>query len=208
MGDELIGGWGFYDSVYAGGSCFIKDAASLAHQLEEAGGTAHQVRLTLEENKFQRDYFYSRAQKEAGFSWTGKTVAILGVAFKKDTNDVRNSPAFDIVSHLLEDGVERIKVYDPVALDMFKTFLPRNDSRYEKIVYCGSEEDALRDSHGCLILTDWPQFRLLAEKITTTCPSPYLVMDGRRMIQDQFEALVKKGYSVIAVGSPFMGNKK
>ena len=208
MGDQRIGGWGFYDSVYAGGSCFIKDAASLAHQLEEMGGTAHQVRLALEENKFQRDYFYSRAQKEAGFSWSGKTAAVLGVAFKQDTNDVRNSAAFDIINHLLDDGIKEIRVYDPVALDMFKSFLPRNDSRYERIVYCASEEEALQGTQGCMILTDWQQFRLLGEKIIEICPAPYLIMDGRRMIKDQFENLVNKGYSVVAVGSPFMGDKK
>ncbi|MBI2037794.1 MAG: UDP-glucose/GDP-mannose dehydrogenase family protein [Candidatus Magasanikbacteria bacterium] len=203
MSDERIGGWGFYDSVYAGGSCFIKDAASLAHQIEEVGGTAHQVRLTLEENRFQRDHFYSRAQKEAGFSWAGKTVAVLGVAFKQNTNDVRNSPAFDIVNHLIDDGVAQIKIYDPVAAPMFKAFLPPADSRYERISYHESEEDALESSQACLILTDWPQFRLVGEKVAKICPAPYLIMDGRRMVQDQFVDLAKKGYSIIAVGSPF-----
>lgn len=206
--DSRIGTWGFYDSVYAGGSCFIKDAASLAHQIEEVGGRAHQVRLTLEENKFQRDYFYSRAQKEANFSWEGKTVAILGVAFKQGTNDVRNSPAFDIVNHLIADGVAAIKVYDPTALPMFKSFLSKNDSRYEKINYADSEEQALEQSDVCIILTDWPQFSLLGEKIEKVCDAPYLVMDGRRILQGRFESLQKKGYSIISVGSPFLPGDK
>ncbi|MBP6859502.1 MAG: UDP-glucose/GDP-mannose dehydrogenase family protein [Candidatus Magasanikbacteria bacterium] len=206
--DPRIGTWGFYDSVYAGGSCFIKDAASLAHQIEEAGGRAHQVRLTLEENKFQRDYFYSRAEKEASFSWKGKTIAILGVAFKQGTNDVRNSPAFDIVNHLIADGVAAIKVYDPTALPMFKSFLSKNGSRDEKINYTDSEEQALEQSDACIILTDWPQFSLLGEKIEKVCSAPYLVMDGRRILQGRFESLQKKGYSIISVGSPFLpGNK-
>ena len=116
--DPRIGTWGLYDSVFAGGSCFIKDAASLAHQMEEAGANTHQIRLSLEANKFQRDHFYGRAEKEAGFSWDGKTVAVLGVAFKQNTNDVRNSPAIDIVRHLINSNVSQIKVYDPAALPM------------------------------------------------------------------------------------------
>ncbi len=206
ISDDRIGKWGFYDSVYAGGSCFIKDAASLAHQLEEMGGRAHSVRLVLEENRFQRDYFYSRAQKEAGFSWAGKKIALLGVAFKQNTNDVRNSPAFDIINHLLDDGVAQIKLYDPAAMSMFKYNLPQNDERYSKLVFCDNEEGALQQTDACLILTDWPQFRLLGDKIIEKCPAPYLIMDGRRIIQDQFADLAKKGYSIISVGSPFLKN--
>lgn len=205
ISDERIGKWGFYDSVYAGGSCFIKDAASLAHQLEEAGANAHQVRLSLEANKFQRDHFYSRAEKEAGFSWDGKIVTILGVAFKQNTNDVRNSPAIDIVKHLINSNVSRIRIYDPAALPMFKSlFNPDNDSRYEKISYFDTEEEALNGGHACLILTDWPQFRLLGEKIAKICPPPYLIMDGRRLIQDKYDELQNKGYNIIAVGSAFL----
>ena len=207
--DPRIGTWGLYDSVFAGGSCFIKDAASLAHQMEEAGANTHQIRLSLEANKFQRDHFYGRAEKEAGFSWDGKTVAVLGVAFKQNTNDVRNSPAIDIVRHLINSNVSQIKVYDPAALPMFKgLFNQKNDSRYEKIDYFDTEEEALRGSGACLILTDWAQFRLLGEKIPSICPAPYLIMDGRRLISEKYDELQAKGYDIITVGSPFIkGNK-
>lgn len=206
--DSRIGTWGLYDSVYAGGSCFIKDAASLAHQLEEAGANTHQIRLSLEANKFQRDHFYSRAEKEAGFSWDGKTVAILGVAFKQNTNDVRNSPAIDIARHLINSNVSKIKVYDPAAIPMFKgLFDPKNDSRYEKIEYFDSEEEALKDTSACLMLTDWAQFRLLAEKIQSICPAPYLIMDGRRLLAEKYDELQAQGYDIITVGSPFIKGK-
>jgi UDPglucose 6-dehydrogenase len=206
--DARIGKWGFYDSVYAGGSCFIKDAASLAHQLEEAGANTHQIRLSLEANKFQRDHFYSRAEKEAGFSWDGKIVAILGVAFKQNTNDVRNSPAIDVVRHLINSNVSKIKIYDPAALPMFKNlFNPGNDSRYEKIDYFDTEDDALKGSDVCLILTDWAQFRLLSEKIQSICSAPYLIMDGRRLLCERYDELQEKGYDIITVGSPFIKGK-
>lgn len=206
--DERIGKWGFYDSIFAGGSCLIKDAASLAHQLEESGANANFVRQTLTSNIFQRDHFYSRAEKEAGFSWRDKSVAVLGVAFKQDTNDVRNSPALDLVEHLLADGVKEIKIYDPAANPMFKSFFdPSKDERFKKIVYAKSEREALAGTQVCLILTDWPQFKSLAELMTKICPPPYLIMDGRRMLAHRFEELFQKGYNIIAVGSPFIKGK-
>ena len=70
--DPRIGTWGLYDSLYAGGSCFIKDAASLAHQLEQSGTHAHLIRGILEANVFQRDHFFGRAETEANFSWADK----------------------------------------------------------------------------------------------------------------------------------------
>ena len=207
--EPRIGTWGLYDSVYAGGSCFIKDAASLAHQMEEAGANTHQVRLSLEANKFQRDHFYSRAEKEAGFSWDGKTVAVLGVAFKQNTNDVRNSPTIDIVRHLINSNVSKIQVYDPAALPMFKSLFSKDkDSRYEKITDFDTEEEALAGSNACLILTDWAQFRLLGEKIQSICPARYLIMDGRRLICANYDELQSGGYDIITVGSPFIKGLK
>lgn len=201
--DPRIGSWGFYDSVYAGGSCFIKDASSLAHQMEEAGANANYVRQTLNSNVFQRDHFYSRATKEAGFDWQNKTVAVLGVAFKQDTNDIRNSGAIDITSHLIDDGVKEIKIYDPAAMPMFKKlFNPEVDPRYSVIKYFESEIEALQNTQACLILTDWPKFRTLDSLIMENCSVPYLIMDGRRMLSASYNLLAEKGFDIIAVGSP------
>jgi UDPglucose 6-dehydrogenase len=116
IADPRIGGWGLYDSLFAGGSCFIKDAASLAHQLESVGTHAHLVRGILEANVFQRDHFLSRAETEAHFEWSGKSIALLGTAFKQDTNDIRNSGAIGVIQQLLGSGVARITIYDPAAI--------------------------------------------------------------------------------------------
>lgn len=206
--DPRIGSWGFYDSVYAGGSCFIKDASSLAHQLEEAGANANYVRQTLNSNVFQRDHFYSRAKNEAKFEWKDKIVAVLGVAFKQDTNDIRNSGAIDIVEHLINDDVKEVRIYDPAAMPMFKKlFSPDKNIRYNVINYCETEQEALANSHACLILTDWPKFRTLDTLITEGCSLPYLIMDGRRMLSANYTVLSEKGFDIIAVGSPFIKSK-
>jgi UDPglucose 6-dehydrogenase len=207
--DGRIGNWGFYDSVYAGGSCFIKDAASLAYQLEEIGVGSGLVRQVLNSNNFQRDNFFSRAEKEAGFVWKDKKVAILGVAFKQNTNDVRNSSAINVVKSLIEKGVKEIKIYDPVAMPMFKALFDSSENLDYKIIdYFNSEKEALINTDTCLILTDWPKFMALGEVIKSVCPAPYLIMDGRRMLSVDFKELQNLGYDIISVGSLFLKGKK
>lgn len=209
VADPRIGSWGLYDSLYAGGSCFIKDAASLAHQLETAGTHAHLVRGILEANVFQRDHFLSRAETEANFDWTNKTVAVIGLAFKQDTNDIRNSGAIGIIQQLLGAGVEAIKAYDPAAMAETKKYLnAAKNPLYERIEYCADVNSAIEDSDAVIICTDWPQFKTLAETVTSTVKPPYLIMDGRRILQHQFETLVEKGYDIIAVGSPFLKGRR
>src|SRR3989338_7195642 len=111
--DPRIGSWGLYDSLYAGGSCFIKDARSLSHQLQTAGQNASLVNETYSANKRQLEMFIGRAEKEAALDWKGIKVALFGLSFKQDTNDIRNSPSIDIVNYILERQVGNIVAYDP-----------------------------------------------------------------------------------------------
>lgn len=209
LSDERIGKWGFFNSAFGGGSCFIKDAKSLRKQLSEAGASVEHVERMLHGNNYQFNNFYDRALREAKFAFVGRVVAVIGVAFKRDTNDIRNSAAIKAVERLIEDNAKEIRVYDPAAIPMFKNhFLPAKDERYEKIKYYASEEEALESSEACMILTDWPKFRTHGELIKKICPPPYLIMDGRRMLAGQFEDLSSLGYDIIAVGSPFIKGKK
>lgn len=208
ISDPRIGNWGLYNSLFAGGSCFIKDAGSLAHQLEEAGTHAHLVREILEANVFQRDHFFSRAEQEAKIIWKDKKVAVLGLAFKQATNDIRNSGAIGIIHELLGAGVSEVRVYDPAAMEETKKYFDLDkNTLYEKIVYADKEYDAIQDVDVCIICTDWPQFRGVGD-VLLTLPERCLIMDGRRILQHQYEKLVEEGFSIIAVGSPFMSGAK
>jgi len=207
--DPRIAPWGLYDSLYAGGSCFIKDAASLAYQLESAGGNAELVRGVWRANNYQLDHFLSRVHTDAHTTIKGTRIALFGTAFKQHTNDVRNSGAIRATEFFLQEGAQEIKVYDPAATDEFKrVFNPKKDARYKKITYAKSEDACLKSTSMALIATDWPQFLSLAEIIQKTIKPPYLVMDGRRMLCNSYHNLQSAGYSIIAVGSPFMKGKK
>lgn len=193
--DARIGNWGFYDSLYAGGSCLIKDARSLSHQLTQAGETPSLVDEMYAGNKRQLSSFLARPEKDLGFDWKGKRVALLGLSFKQGTNDVRNSPAFDIVHTLLEKGASQFVCYDPVAVPQFAHHFPASDT-YR---YADTAQEAIADADVVVLVTDWPAFRLLDEMIIDTPLD--LFMDGRRLLHHRYDAIVASGTAVVAVGS-------
>ncbi|MBP9760704.1 MAG: UDP-glucose/GDP-mannose dehydrogenase family protein [Candidatus Magasanikbacteria bacterium] len=201
--DERIGSWGFYDSLYAGGSCFIKDARSLSHQLTEAGKNPAMVNETYAANKRQLALFMQRAKTEADISWQGKRVALLGVAFKRDTNDIRNSPSINIVETLLKENVAHISVYDPTGKEFFANLFPQS----EHVAYVSQEHEAISNCDVVIISTDWPQFRGVGDVILSQSFKP-LIMDGRRMLQHRYAELQEAGCAIIAVGSTFLPAKQ
>ena len=201
--DPRIGTWGLYDSLYAGGSCFIKDARSLSHQLQTTGYGATLIDETYLANKRQLELFLGRAVKEAGVSWSGKRIALLGAAFKQGTNDIRNSPSLDIVLHLTKEDVATVAVYDPVAMENFKIATKDN----KKVEYADQETSVLENADVVILATDWPQFRELGDTLLMQKKRP-LIMDGRRILQHRYADLVDAGFSIIAVGSPFLSKNK
>lgn len=200
VSDRRLGGYGFYNSFYAGGSCLAKDTSALSRQLEKAGVDTEQIRKVLEGDCFARDHFYDRVIKEAGFLVKDKKIAVLGLSFKRDTGDIRNSGAIMIIEKLMKDGAGQIKVYDPACMEQFKSWAG-SDPIFS---YCESEEEALANTDGCFILTDWPQFSTLDQLIEKICPPPFVIADGRRMISHSYQKLQTAGYDILAVGSPFL----
>lgn len=202
--DNRISTWGSYVSNGAGGSCFGKDIQSLIYQLQTAGQSADLLQSVYNINEFQKTYLIDRAISEAGINFNHKSVALLGLAFKKQTNDMRDASSLKVVEGLLSRGVREIRAYDPLAISEAKRFFdPNKNHLFEKISYHTSVQDALRGSDALFISTDWEEFRGISRTIEQCVEPPYLVIDGRRMIPD-YEELVAHGYSYIAVGSPYM----
>lgn len=199
--DKRIGSWGFYNSLFAGGSCFIKDASSLFYQLKSRGVNTDIVDSVLTANQRQLDNFLARAENELNFDWEGKTVGILGLAFKQDTNDVRNSASLKVTEFLFDQNVARINAYDPVAGNNYlKHFV--NNKNSNKINLVDLEIKAISGADVLIITTDWPQFRELTKLIEDNLPKGAIIMDGRRILQHKYKELAEAEYSIIAVGSP------
>ena len=202
--DTRISTWGSYVSNGAGGSCFGKDIQSLIYQLKQAGRTTNLLQAVYDINEYQKTYLIERAAHEAGFSFNYKRVALLGLAFKKRTNDMRDSAALKAVESLLARGVEEIRAYDPLAMDEARRwFNPNTNHLFERITYHDSAENAIRGSQAMLISTDWEEFRGLSHTIIATVTPPYLIIDGRRMIPD-YERLVEAGFAYLPVGGPYL----
>jgi UDPglucose 6-dehydrogenase len=205
--DNRISTWGSYVSNGAGGSCFGKDIQSLIYQLKTAGQTTDLLQSVYNINEYQKTYLVDRAIKEANVNFNHKTVALLGLAFKQRTNDMRDASSLQVVEALLGRGVKEIRAYDPLAIHEAKRFFnPEHNHLFEKITYHESVKEALAGSDMLFISTDWEEFRGLSRTIEQTVQPPYLVIDGRRMIPD-YKELIERGYSYLAVGSAYLAPK-
>lgn len=202
--DTRISTWGSYVSNGAGGSCFGKDIQSLIYQLQSAGQPADLLQSVYNINEYQKSYLVERAVQEANASFNQKTVALLGLAFKKQTNDMRDASSLQVVEALLARGVREIRAYDPLAISEAKRFFdPAKNHLFEKITYHERVQEALRGSDTLFISTDWEEFRGLSRTIEQCVEPPYLIIDGRRMIPD-YNDLVARGFGYLAVGSPYL----
>ncbi len=199
--DKRIGEWGFYDSLFAGGSCFIKDARSLFYQLKSQGVNTDIIDSILTANQRQLDNFLARPKDELNFDWHGKTVGILGLAFKRDTNDIRNSSSLKVTEFLFDQNVAQIKAFDPIAGNNYLKYFANNKD-VSKINLIDSEIKAISGVDVLIIATDWPQFRKLSDVIKNNLAKGAIIMDGRRILQNKYEELAEAGYNIIAVGSP------
>ncbi|HSH02750.1 MAG TPA: nucleotide sugar dehydrogenase [Anaerolineae bacterium] len=203
--DSRISTWGSYVSNGAGGSCFGKDIQSLIYQLRQAGRSTDLLQAVYDINEYQKTYLVDRAVYEADFNFNQKKIALLGLAFKKRTNDMRDSAALKAVEALLARGVAEIRAYDPLAMEAAKRywFNPENNHLFERITYHETAEEAIAGSDALFISTDWEEFRSLSEIIEKTVKPPYLILDGRRMLTD-VEELVAKGYTHLSVGGTLL----
>ncbi len=199
--DDRISTWGSFVSNGAGGSCFGKDIASLIYQLRRLNVSTKMLEASFEVNEYQKVYLVDRAINEADFKFNNKTVAVLGLAFKKHTNDMRDASSIKVVEALLGKGVSQINAYDPLANESAQQeFDPSKNILFEKIKYFDSAKEAIEGTQALFISSDCEEFRGFSRTIEDTVKPPYLIMDGRRMIPD-YEELVAKNYSYLAVGS-------
>jgi UDPglucose 6-dehydrogenase len=202
--DDRISTWGSFVSNGAGGSCFGKDIASLIYQLRRMNVSTKMLEASFEVNEYQKVYLVDRAINEAGFKFNNKTVAVLGLAFKKHTNDMRDASSIKVVEALLSKGVSQINAYDPLANETARQeFDPAKNILFEKIKYFDTAREAIEGTQSLFISSDCEEFRGFSRTIEDTVKPPYLIMDGRRMIPD-YDELVIKNYTYLAVGSVAM----
>jgi UDPglucose 6-dehydrogenase len=165
--DFLDSGAGF------GGSCFPKDVRALASFMEEKGEEARILKDTIKVNEEQKTRLVELLEERMEVS--GKKIAVLGLSFKPGTDDIRQSPAIDIISELKEKG-GKVSAYDPKAIKNMK-------QKHPDITYTSSYGEALENADAALLVTDWPEFNQISRKDMKKMEKP-LILEGRRMNYD------------------------
>ncbi|MFS0636154.1 UDP-glucose/GDP-mannose dehydrogenase family protein [Mesobacillus foraminis] len=190
--DSRIGPKFLQAGVGFGGSCFPKDTAALLHISKDCGYDFKLIQAVMETNESQRMLLVKKLISALG-SLKGKTISVLGLAFKPDTDDVRSSPAIDIIP-LLTDFGATVRAYDPIAIDEAKKKLGYQCS------YSENPYETMKQADACLILTDWKEVKELdLHKVKSLLKQP-LVIDGRNLYQ--IETMQRLGFTYLSVGRP------
>ena len=201
--DSRIGSKFLKSSVGFGGSCFQKDLLNLVYLCEHFGlpEVAQYWRSVIGMNDWQKRRFSNRIINSLFNTVNGKRIAILGFAFKKDTNDTRESPAIYVGRDLLEEEAS-LAIYDPkvtsdqIYLDLGAKSEP---NREEKIEVCSDAYEAVEGAHALAILTEWDEFRDLDyRKIYDRMMKPAFIFDGRNIANRK--ELIDIGFNVYAIG--------
>jgi UDPglucose 6-dehydrogenase len=177
-----------------GGSCFPKDVAAF-HWVAQQHGVNFQI---LEEvrkiNVSQQEIFFNKV-RSALWTLRGKKLAALGLAFKGDTDDIRDSPAIDVIRKLLAAGTT-VSAYDPAATEKAQAVLPPSES----MSYAASPYEAAEGADALLILTDWAEFGKLDLVMLDQALKFPIVIDGRNLYKP--EAMQEQGFTYVSVGRP------
>jgi UDPglucose 6-dehydrogenase len=177
-----------------GGSCFPKDVAAFHWVAQQQGVNFQLLDEIRKVNETQKEIFFNKV-RAALWTLRGKHLAALGLAFKGDTDDIRESPAIDVIKKLLEAGAT-ITAYDPAAMERAKEVLPPT----EKLCYAADLYEAAKDADAVLILTDWKVFAEMdLTRLNRAVHFP-IVIDGRNLYKPQ--QMLDHGFTYVSVGRP------
>jgi UDPglucose 6-dehydrogenase len=189
--DSRIGSRFLNPGVGWGGSCFGKDVKALLSTAREYGYDSKLLHASIEVNTAQRQMVIQKLQEKLRIL-KGRTIALLGLAFKPDTDDLRDAPALDIAERLLHMGA-RVRAYDPIAMDACKAQHPDL-----KIRYCGSAQETAQGADAIVVVTEWNEFRELDLQALAAAMSSPILVDGRNVFRP--EAAVAAGFEYTGVG--------
>lgn len=194
--DSRIGPRFLRAGIGYGGSCFPKDLAAFRSVAEELGIDFDLLAEVERINVDQRRRCLEKVRAAVGGRLKGKKIAALGIAFKPDTDDVRESPALDVLLALVEEGCQ-VSAYDPVATESVRKAVRGIESR---VKFANSPYAAAKNVDAAVILTDWNEFAMMdLEKLRDAMREPVLI-DGRNLFSP--ESMAELGFTYISVGRP------
>jgi UDPglucose 6-dehydrogenase len=192
--DSRIGSRFLYPGCGYGGSCFPKDVKALVHTAHENGCNLRVVEAVEEVNEFQKHILFKKVVQHFGSieAVKGKTVAVWGLSFKPETDDMREAPALILIGELLNAGAE-VRAFDPIAIAEAKRRIGEDKVTFVKDMY-----DAVDDADALVIVTEWKEFRVPSWNVIRKAMRGNLIVDGRN-IYDATE-LNEIGFNYYSIG--------
>ena len=188
--DTRIGSKFLYAGCGYGGSCFPKDVKALVHTGLENDYHMEVIEAVERVNEKQKSIVYDKIIKAVG-DVKGKTIAILGLAFKPETDDMREAPALVVIDKLLNDGAT-VRVFDPIAMDECKRRIG------DTVTYCKNMYDAADGADVFALMTEWRQFRMPSWNVIKKVMTGNIVVDGRNIYDRQ--ELEEQGFLYTRIG--------
>jgi len=189
--DPRIGNKFIYPGIGYGGSCFPKDVKALIHTAGKHNYDLRLLKAVEAINNDQKLLLFNKIQKHYNGNVKNKTVAVWGLSFKPQTNDMREAPSIVIIKKLLESG-SKINVYDPVSKEEARKYFS------DSITYYEDQYEALKEADCLALITEWPEFRFPKfDTIKSLLKAP-VIFDGRN-IYDRFE-MMKYGFTYYCIG--------
>jgi UDPglucose 6-dehydrogenase len=189
--DTRIGNKFIYPGAGYGGSCFPKDVKALIRTGDEYGRSLEILKAVEYVNDNQKAVIPAKIKSHFGDELRGKKLGLWGLSFKPHTDDMREAPALRIIEELLKEGV-KIRAYDPVAMNEAKRKLGNS------IEFCGDKYEALIDSDGLVVATEWPEFRVLNYRVLEKLMKEKVIFDGRNIYEP--EELLEYGFTYYSIG--------
>lgn len=190
--DTRIGRKFLYAGCGYGGSCFPKDVKALIKTADDCGYSMEVLKAVEHVNEKQKSILFHKLQAAyKGESLKGKTIALWGLSFKPETDDMRESTALVIIKLLKEAGCT-IRAFDPVAMDECRRRVGDN------VIYCRDKYEAVFHADALLLLTEWKEFRLPSWDVVGSAMNKKLVIDGRNIFDP--EELVEAGFEYHCIG--------
>ena len=190
MGTDKRIGPHFLDAgIGYGGSCFPKDVLALHHMAATSGCHPQLLQAVMDINKDARYRFVNKVETLLG-DLSDKVIGVLGLAFKPNTDDMREAPSVDIIAYLEEKGAH-VKAYDPVAIERASELMPT-------VTFCATAYDAAKEADALLIVTEWNEFKQLDWSRLREFMRTPVVVDGRNLYEQQ--DMAKHGFVYWGVG--------
>jgi UDPglucose 6-dehydrogenase len=175
-----------------GGSCFPKDALALIKTGQDNESPVRIVETVMAVNELRKRAMARKVANAFGGNLRGKSIAVLGVTFKPDTDDMRDAPSIPLITALQDMGAE-VRVFDPVGMEQAKKV-------FENVTFCENAYDCARGSHALVIVTEWEQFRALDLKEMASIMGCPVIVDLRNIYSP--EEVMRNGFLYCGIGRP------